>query len=69
MGSDAADFVFKVKDQVRSRQKRTSNAAESGEEPSIIGEMFISATMNAATFIGKNFSTIQSFIMNLKISL
>ena len=31
MGSDAAEFVNKVKDQVRSRQKRMSNVAESGE--------------------------------------
>ena len=36
MGSDAAEFVNKVKDQVRSRQKRMSNVAESGEEHSII---------------------------------
>ena len=35
MGSDAAEFVNKVKDQVRSRQKRMSNVAESGEEHSI----------------------------------
>ena len=26
--------------------------------------MFTAATMNAATFMGKNFSTIQNFIMN-----
>ena len=26
--------------------------------------MFLAATMNAATFMGKNFSTIQNFIMN-----
>ena len=26
--------------------------------------MFMAATMNAATFMGKNFSTIQNFIMN-----
>ena len=32
MGSDAAEFVNKVKDQVRSRQKRMSNVAESGED-------------------------------------
>ena len=32
MGSDAAECVNKVKDQVRSRQKRMSNVAESGEE-------------------------------------
>ena len=64
MGSDAAEFVNKVKDQVRSRRKRMSNDAESGEEHSIIWRMFMAATMNAATFMGKNFSTIQNFIMN-----
>ena len=63
-GSDAAEFVNKVKDQVRSRQKRMSNVAESGEEHSTICGMFMAATMNAATFMGKNFSTIQNFIMN-----
>ena len=36
MGSDAAEFVNKVKDQVRNRPKRMSNVAESGEEHSII---------------------------------
>ena len=36
MGSDVAEFVNKVKDQVRSGQKRMSNLAESGEEHSII---------------------------------
>ena len=36
MGSDAAEFVNKVKDQVRNRQKRMSNVAESGEEHSIM---------------------------------
>ena len=64
MGSDAAEFVNKVKDQVRKRQKRMSNVAGSGEEHSIIWGMFIAATMNAATFMGKNFSGIQNSIMN-----
>ena len=36
MGSDAAEFVNKVKEQVRKRQKRMSNVADSGEEHSII---------------------------------
>ena len=36
MGSDAAEFGNKVKDQVRKRQKRMSNIADSGEEHSII---------------------------------
>ena len=35
MGNDAADFVNKVKDQVRKRQKRMSNVAHFGEEHSI----------------------------------
>ena len=64
MGSDAAEFVNKVKDQVRKRQKRMSNVADSGEEHSIICGMFMAATFNAATFMGKNFSTIQSFVKN-----
>ena len=41
-----------------------SNVADSGEEHSIIWGMFMAATMNAATFMGKNFSTIQSFVKN-----
>ena len=38
MGNDAAEFVNKVKDQVRKRQKRMSNVADSEEEHSIIWE-------------------------------
>ena len=67
MGSDAAEFVLdKVKDQVRNRQKRMSNVAESGEEHSIIWGMFMAATLNAATFMGENFSTFQSFVKNFE---
>ena len=64
MGSDAAEFVNKVKDQVRKRQKRMSNVADSGEEHSIIWGMFMATTMNAATFMGKNFVDIPNSIMN-----
>ena len=64
MGSDAAEFVDEIKDQVRNRQKRMSNVAESNEEHSKIWRMFMAATLNAATFMGKNFSTIQSFAKN-----
>ena len=64
MGSDAAEFVYKVKDQVRNRQKRMSNVADSGEEHSIIWGMFMAATLNAATFMRKNFMDIQNSIMN-----
>ena len=66
MGSDATEFVNQVRDQVRNREKRMSNIAESGEEHSIILGMFMVATMNAATFMGKNFSTIESFVKNFE---
>ena len=36
MGSDAAEFANKVKDQMRKRQKIMSNVADSGEEHSIM---------------------------------
>ena len=64
MGSDAAEFVNKVKDQVRNRQKRMSHVAESGDKHSIIWGMFTATTLNAATFMGKNFSTFQSIVKN-----
>ena len=58
----AAEFVNKVKDQVRNRQKRMSSIAEACDEHSIIWGMFMVTTLNAATFMGKNFLTIQSFV-------
>ena len=64
MVSDAAEFVNKVTDQVRKRQKRMLNVAESGEEHPIIWGIFMVATMNAATFMGKSFVEIQNIIMN-----
>ena len=62
MGSDTAEFVNKVRNQVRNIQKRMSNVAESGDEHSRIRGMFMAATLNVATFKGKNFSTIQSLV-------
>ena len=64
MGSNAAEFVNKVKDQVRSRQKRMSNVADSREEDSIVWGMIVAATKNAATFMGKNLQDNQNSIMN-----
>ena len=63
-GSDATEFVNKVKDRVRNRQKRMSSIAESCDEHSIIWRMFMATTLNAATFMGKNFMDIQNSIMN-----
>ena len=69
MGRHAAEFLNKAKDKVRSRQKRMSNVADSGEEHSLIWEMFMAATMNAATIMGKNFSCIQNFINSRDLTL
>ena len=41
-----------------------SNVAALGEEHSIIWGMFMAATMNAATFTGKNFMDNPNSIMN-----
>ena len=62
MGSETTEFVNKVRDQVQIRQKRMSSIAESGDEHSIIWGMFMTTTLNAATFMGKNFSSIQSVV-------
>ena len=64
MGSDAAEFVNKVKNQVRKRQKIMSNVAGSGEKHPIIWGMFLAATMNAATFMGRNFMDDENSIKN-----
>ena len=64
MGSDATEFVNKVKDQVRKIQKRMSNVGDSGEEHSIIWGMFMATTLNAATFMGKNCMDNQPSTMN-----
>ena len=64
MGSDATEFVNRVNDEVPKRQKRMSNVAGEGEEHSIIWGMFMAVTMNAATFMGKNFQDNQNSIMN-----
>ena len=64
MGSEVTEFVNQVRDQVRIRQKRMSSIAENCTEHSIIWGMFMATTMNAATFMGKNFSSIQSVVKN-----
>ena len=64
MGSEVTECVNKVRDQVRIRQKRMSSIAENCTEHSIIWGMFMATTLNAATFMGKNFSTIQSVVKN-----
>ena len=49
VGSEITEFVNKVKNQERIRQKRMSNVAENCTEHSIIWGMFMATTLNAAT--------------------
>ena len=64
VGSDTTEFVNKVKNQVRIRQKRMSDDAEDCTEHSIVWVMFMATTLNAATFMGKNYSTMQNVVQN-----
>ena len=64
MGSEVTEFVNEVRDQVRIRQKRMSSITENCTEHSIIWGMFMATTLNAATFVGKNFSTMQNVVKN-----
>ena len=64
MGSAITEFVNKVKNQVRIRQKRMSDDAEDCTEHSIIWGMFMATTLNAATFMGKSYSTMQNAVQN-----
>ena len=61
---ESRSFVNRVNDKVRKRQRRMSNVAGEGEEHSILWGMFMAVTMNAATFMGKNFQDNQNSIMN-----
>ena len=63
------NLVNKVRNQVRIRQKRMSSNAENCTEHSIIWGMFMATTLNAATFMGKNYSTIQSVVKNHESTL
>ena len=58
MGSEITEFVNKVRNQVRIRQKRMSNDAEDCTEHSIVWGMFMATTLNAVTFMGKSYSTM-----------
>ena len=53
MGSETTEFVNKVRDQVRIRQKRMSSIAENCTEHSIIWGLFMATTLNAATKLGR----------------
>ena len=64
VGSDTTEFVNKVKNQVRIRRKRMSKVAEDCTEHSITWGMFMATTLNAATFMGKSYSTMRNVVQN-----
>ena len=64
VGSDTTEFVNKVKNQVRIRQKRMSDDAEDCTEHSIVWGMFMATTLNAVTFMGKSYSTMHNVVQN-----
>ena len=64
VGSETTEFVNKVRNQVRVRQERMSSNAEDCTEHSIVWGMFMATTLNAATFMGKNYSTMQNVVQN-----
>ena len=64
VGSDTTEFVNKVRNQVRIREKRMSDDAENCTEHSIIWGMFMATTLNAVTFVGKSYSTMQNVVQN-----
>ena len=64
LGSDTTEFVNKVRNRVRIRQKRMLNDAEDCTEHSIIWGMFMATSLNAVTFMGKSSSTMQNVVKN-----
>ena len=62
-------FLNRVNDQVRKRQKRSSmNVTEDSEKHSVIWGMFMSSTLQASVFMGKNYSDNWHSIKNTKRS-
>ena len=60
-------FLDRVNDQVRKRQKRSSmNVTENDEKLSVIWRMFMSVTLESASFMGKSCSGNQHSIKNTK---
>ena len=64
---DPDHFLHRVNDQVRKRQKQSSmDATEDSEEHSVIWRMFMSSTLQASVFKGKNYSDNWHSIKNTK---
>ena len=67
---ESRSFVNRVNDQVRKREKRISNVTGDGEKHSIIWGMFMTVTMESATFMGKNYlKNCQSIVNTTDLTL
>ena len=67
LSSGCRSFLHKVNDQVRKRQKQSSmDATEDSELHSVMWGMFMSSTMRASVFMGKNYSDNWHSIKNSK---
>ena len=64
MGNDTTEFVNKVKDQVRKKTEKNVQRSRRRRRTFYNLGMFMAVTMNAATFMGKNFQDNQNSIMN-----
>ena len=65
--SESRSFLNRVNDHVRKRQKRSSmNVTEDGEKHSLVWGMFMSSTLQASVFMGKNYSDNWHSINNTK---
>ena len=62
IGSDATKFANRVNDEVRNRQ--SVQRCRRRRRTFYNLDMFMAVTMNAATFVGKNFQDNQNSIMN-----
>ena len=67
MSLGSRSFLHRVNDQVRKRQKQSSiDATEDSEEHSVIWGTFMSSTLQASVFMGKNYSDNWHSIKNSK---
>ena len=67
---ESRSFLHRVNDQVRKRQNQSSkDALEDSEEHSVIWWMFLSSTLQASVFMGKNYSDNWHSIKNTDLTM
>ena len=65
MSLESRSFLHRVNDQVRKRQNQSSkDATKDSDKHSVIWGMFMSSTLQASVFMGKNYSDNLHYIKN-----